>query len=495
MFEKVTPESVGISSKSILKYLKKLEDAELSVHDVIILRHDKICFEKYWEPFSENFLHRMYSASKSFIALAIGFLIQDGKISLDDKIVDLLPEDITEGANEMVKLQTVRDMLTMTTGHPYCDGGWMARRTDNRLKDYFEHSEAVGKYPGTVFRYDSPGSFVLSSTLEYITGKSFMEYLREKLFDKIGFSKEAYCLKCHGGNDWTDSGIMCTARDLMKVATFVMNGGKWEGEPLLSEDFIKEATSCLVSTDETGNKSTHSYGYGYLFWRGQQNSYFFSGMGSQYAICIPDKDILFVFNGDCQGNLLAHTKIIDSFFDIIVDSVENENLPQDRVAEKRLSEYTQGLKLIHIKNSINTDFQDLVNGKEYVMSENPMKITKLKLEFSEDGGKLCYENATGYKELPFGIEKNVFCDFPEEGYSDMIGAKPAPGNYYKCAVSAGWVEEKKIILKVQVIDKYFGKLHIVIGFMDENHVTVFMRRAAQDFLSEYEGYAIGKANE
>ena len=77
----------------------------------------------------------------------------------------------------------------------------------------------------------------------------------------------------------------------------------------------------------------------------------------------------------------------------------------------------------------------------------------------------------------------------------MIGAKPAPGNYYKCAVSAGWVEEKKIILKVQVIDKYFGKLHIVIGFMDENHVTVFMRRAAQDFLSEYEGYAIGKANE
>ena len=267
MFEKVTPEEVGISSKSILKYLKKLEDAELSVHDVIILRHNKICFEKYWEPFSADFLHRMYSASKSFIALAIGFLIEDGKISLDDKIVDLLPEEITEGANEMVRLQTVRDMLTMQTGHPYCDGGWMARRTDNRLKDYFEHSEGAGKYPGTVFRYDSPGSFVLSATLEYITGKSFMEYLREKLFDIIGFSKEAYCLKCPGGNDWTDSGIMCTARDLMKVATFVMNGGRWGNEQLLSEKFIDEATSCLVSTNETGNKSTHSYGYGYLFKR------------------------------------------------------------------------------------------------------------------------------------------------------------------------------------------------------------------------------------
>lgn len=495
MFEKVTPENVGISSKWILKYLKKLEDAELSVHDVIILRHNKICFEKYWKPFSEGFLHRMYSVSKSFITLAIGFLIEEGKISLDDRIVDLLPEDITEGANEMVRLQTIRDMLTMTTGHPYCDGGWMARRTDNRLKDYFEHSEATGRYPGTVFRYDSQGSFVISAALEHITGKSFMEYLREKLLDKIGFSKEAYCLKCPGGNDWTDSGILCTARDLMKAATFVMNGGKWEGEQLLSEEFIKEATSCLISTDETGNKSTHSYGYGYLFWRGPQNSYFFSGMGSQYAICIPDKDILFVFNGDCQGNLLAHSKIIDSFFDIIVDSVEGEELPHDAKAEKELSEYTDGLELVYMKNSIQTDFQDLINGREFVMSENPMGISRMNLEFSKDCGKLCYENATGYKELPFGIGKNVFADFPEEGYSDMVGSKKAEGNFYKCAVSAAWTEEKKIILKVQIIDKYFGKLHIVIGFRDENCVTVYMKKAAQDFLFEYEGYAIGTAAE
>ena len=492
VFEKVAPETVGISSKCIMKYLKKLEDAELSVHDVIILRHKKICFEGYWEPFSQNYLHRIYSAGKSFIALAVGFLIEDGKISLDDRIIDLLPEEITKDANEMVKLQTVRDMLTMETGHPYCDGGWMARRTEDRLRDYFEHSEAQGIYPGTIFRYDSQGSFVLSAIVEILTGKSFIEYLRGKLFDKIGVSKEAYCLKCPGGYEWTDSGILCTARDLMKVAVFVMNGGNWCGEQLLSKRFIEEATSFQVSTDETGNRNTHSYGYGYYFWRGQQNSYFFSGMGSQYAICIPDKDMIFVFNGDGQGNPLAHTKIIDGFFDTIIDNVENEYLPRDTKAEQKLDEYAKNLKLWYLHNSQKTDFQNLINGKEFLMEQNPMKITKLRLDFFNNGGKLSYENVQGYKEIPFGIGENVFSDFPEEGYSDLIGSKPELGNRYKCAVSAAWIEEKKIILNVQIIDKYFGKLHIVISFSDENHISVFMKKAAQDFLFEYEGYAVGK---
>ena len=492
MFENTSPEKVGISSEWILNYLKKLENAELSVHDMIVLRHGKICFEKYLEPFSENFLHRMYSVSKSFVALAVGFLIEDGKISLDDKIVDLFPKKVTEGANEMIKLQTVRDMLRMQTGHPDAGWNWFAERTDNRVKAYFEKSAGMGIYPGTIFRYDSSGSFVVSAVVEHITGKSLIEYLREKLFDKIGVSKEVYCLKCPGGNDWADSGIMCTARDLMKVATFVMNGGSWEGEQLLSGEFIKDATSSLVSTNETGNRNDHAYGYGYLIWRGPQNSYFFSGMGGQYAICIPDKDMLFIFNGDGQGNGLLHTKVIDGFFETVIDYVEDESLPENKDAENALSDYSEDLKLWHMKNSLKTDFQSVIDGKEYYMSENPMKIKKMRLEFSEGGGKLCYENEQGYKELPFGIDKNVFTYFPQEGYSDLVGSEYAEGNFYKCAVSAAWAEEKKFILNVQIIDKYFGKLHIVISFRDAKHVTVFMKKAAEDFLLEYDGTALGR---
>ena len=217
-------------------------------------------------------------------------------------------------------------------------------------------------------------------------------------------------------------------------------------------------------------------------------------MGGQYAICIPDKDMLFVFNGDGQGNPLAHTKVIDGFFENIVGLVSKEKLSQNKVAQEKLAAYSANLTLWCMKGSVKTDFQDRINAKEYIMRENAMNIKRLKLDFSGNGGKLCYENAQGYKELPFGINENVFSHFPEEGYSDLIGSKPDVGNRYKCAASAVWAEERKLLINVQIIDKYFGKLHIMISFKDEEHITVLMKKAAQDFLNKYDGCAIGELN-
>ena len=88
-----TPEKMGISSSSIKRYLEALAKADLSTHDVIIARGGNIVFEKYWQPFDKDFLHRMYSVTKSFVSIAIGFLEQEGKLKLDDPIVKYFPEE------------------------------------------------------------------------------------------------------------------------------------------------------------------------------------------------------------------------------------------------------------------------------------------------------------------------------------------------------------------------------------------------------------------
>ncbi len=486
------PEKLGISNKSIEDYIKKLEDAELATHDIIIMRHGKVIYENYWAPFHENFLHRMYSVTKSFVALAVGFLLQDGKISLDDKIVDILPKDITEGAHEKMQQQTIRNMLMMSTGFPLEENGcWFLRKPKNRVRDYFEHSKGVGKTPGTMFAYDSTGSFILGAMVEQLSGTSLIEYLREKLFDKIGVSKEANFLLCPGGNAWADSGLLCTARDLLKVAQFTMNLGEWNGEQILDREYLKEATSCLISTNINGTHHTGSYGYGYLIWRQQQNSFFFNGMGCQFAICVPDKEIIFVYNGDNQGNPLAKSIIIDNFYDIIVNNASKHKLPENPVFEKNLKNYTKTLKLYHCKGKKETEFMKKINGKTYIMSENPMGIEKIKLTFDEKGGILEYTNLQGEKALPFGMTENVFSQFQQEGYSDQIGTIPAPGNYYDCAASAAWIEERKLHIEVQIIDKYFGRLFMVFSFPDENNLCVSMVKTAEYFLDEYNGYAEG----
>jgi len=95
--------------------------------------------------------------------------------------------------------------------------------------------------------------------------------------------------------------------------------------------------------------------------------------------------------------------------------------------------------------------------------------------------------------LFFGIDKNVFGLFPQEGYSDMVGNTYAPGNYYKCAASAVWTHERNLEILVQVIDKYFGKLFIKVFFTDDNRIAVSMNKTAENFMDEYVGYAQGSA--
>ena len=287
-----TPEAMGISSKDILDYVNFLEEYRLATHDIIIARGDSIIFEQYWAPFHPDFLHRQYSVSKSVVSIAVGFAQQDGLLSLDDPIGKYFPKEL-ENNPEHSFPQTIRNMLTMQ--NEAAGRGWFGARPKDLVQHYFDNPFRQSRPAGTVFEYDSTGSFILCALVERLTGKKLMDYLREKLFDKIGVSQEAYCLECPGGHSWGDSAILCKPTDMLKIARFVMNKGKWNGEQLLSEEYLTAATSCQVQCI-TGNQYCYSsHGYGYLIWRTWDNSFSFNGMGSQFAICVPDKDLIMIY--------------------------------------------------------------------------------------------------------------------------------------------------------------------------------------------------------
>ena len=491
MFTYAKPEEMGMASKNIHRYIEVLENTGLSTHDVIIARGDKIVYENYWAPFHKDYLHRMYSVTKSFVALAIGFLIQEGKLSLDDKIVDLFPAEITEGANDNMRKQTVRNMLMMSTGYPAENGWWFGRKPTDRLRDYFANGKGESKIPGSFFEYDSPGSFVLCALAENLSGMEFIDYLRLRLFDKIGVSKEAFCLKCPGGHAWGDSALLCTPMDLLKVAKFAMNLGSWEGEQILDADYLREATSNLIPTHD--NERPSNYGYGYLIWKQQQESFFFNGMGCQFAVCVPGKDMILIYNVDNQGIASTKSIIIDSFYNLIVNTAEDTALPADEAEYESLMSYSKGLKLMSCKGANNSAIGAAINGRKFIMDDNPMGITDIKFTFEGDSGVITYTNAQGYKELSFGFGKNIFGKFPQSGYSDLVAVERVENFHYECAASAEWLVDTVLYVNVQIIDKYFGRLHMYFSFTDKNTVCVRMRKIAEDFLDEYQGKAMGKA--
>ncbi len=482
-----TPEKMGIKSSDIKRYLEALAAADLSTHDVIIARGGKVVFENYWEPFKKDDLHRMYSATKSFVAIAIGFLEQEGKINLDDPIIKYFPEEAKICRNENMKKQTIRNMLMMSTARSWCS--WFADKCADRVVHYFENNPENPQPAGLVFEYDSEGSFVMGALVERLTGMKLLDYLKEKCLNKIGFSKESYMLKCPGGHSWGDSALLCTPMDLLKTAQFMLQGGSWNGEQLLNKEYATAATTKQIAVSDVTYRPPYISGYGYQFWMSYGNSFWFNGMGAQIAMCVPEKDMILVVNSDDQGNPDSKGVIIDKFFEIIVANAQDTEI--EECGAKELAAYCDGLKLSVAKGEAKSYFSEKINGVTFKLSKNPMGITKFRLDFNESGGVFAYTNEQGDKEILFGMKENAIFPFPQAGYADEVGT--VPGNrLYRCAASAAWPQENQLFLKVQVIDTYFGRLNIRFAFDKDLNVILDMAKAAEDFLAEYNGRAIGR---
>lgn len=484
------PENVGISPARILEYYKLLEDNNLSTHAVYIARGNDIVSFAHWAPFDHGFLHRMYSVSKSFVSIAIGFCLQDGLLSLDDPIVRYFPKETEHVADEYVRRQTVRHMLMMSTARPAQN--WFLSIRDDRVQTYFDNT-APSRPSGTLFEYDSSGSFILGALVERLTGMKFMDYLREKLFDRIGVSREAYCLECPGGHSWGDSGVMCTSEDLLRMVRFVANGGCWNGEQILDAEYVRLASTRQIDNNIHGIPGWETNGYGYQIWIGYEDSFFFNGMGCQFGLYLPKKDMILVYNGDNQGKAYALKVIFDGFRDLVYNTAADGPIEPCPDARQQLRYCEKTMDLMADRGDMTSPIQSVINGKTFWLEPNPMGITSFSLTIADDGlGSFTYVNGQGEKCLYFGMGENVFGYFPHTGYSAKVGSVSVPGHMYKCAASAAWYSPYQLHLKVQIIDDYFGTLNILFGFREDGCVTVQMVKVAEDFLHTYNGWAGGK---
>lgn len=151
------------------------------------------------------------------------------------------------------------------------------------------------------------------------------------------------------------------------------------------------------------------------------------------------------------------------------------------------------MKLVCVQGMPDSPYAGQVNGVTYGLApQNPMHISKLSLHFAGDEGEFHYTNADGDKVLRFGMGKNVIGRFPQEGYADKVGTVYAPGHFYRCAASAGWSEPHKLMIKVQIIDTYFGNALFVFSFREDGSMALSMESCAEDFLKEYKGFASGR---
>jgi CubicO group peptidase (beta-lactamase class C family) len=474
-----SPESVGIPSRAILNFLQQIDAERICMHGFLLVCHNRIAAEGYWAPWSADRKHRMYSVSKSFASLAVGMMIDEGKLTLEDRVADHFPDKLPEDLHPWVAACTVRDLLRMSTAHSSTSYG---RNDPDWVRTFF--NKTPSHPPGTVFAYDTAATVVLTATVERLAGKPLLDYMRPRFLDRIGFSADAWCIRTPESVSWAGSGIICTLRDLARVALVCMNRGLWGDERVLPEDYVRAATSKQIDNTLRGN-----CGYGYQIWCDEENGFSFRGMGSQYAICFPDKQFQFTCISDTQG-APSGSAIPAVMREEIYPHLSDEPLPEDPDAQAELADKIDRLAVLPIPGSADSPVVSEVDGAWYALEDNPMEITRMRLSFEGDQGTWEYTNDQGDNVLRFGIGRQVSGKFPQRNYfGGQIGT--VPGTEYECMASAAWVDESTLNLEVYITDIHLGGLRISFAFKGEE-ISVFMTKQAEWFLDEYNGFAGGK---
>lgn len=459
--ENVLIDDANVSAKSLCNFFNALDKMPFDVHSVMMLRHGKVFLETYYKPYKSYCLHRMFSVTKSFVGLAIGCLYEDGRIDLDASITEYFPEYPTK--HEYIKKTTVRNMLMMRSPHEQTtykrdlSGDW--------VESFF--TVEPSHMPNTVFSYDTSATHVLGALVEKVSGMELLDYLRKCFLDEIGFSKEAYCLKDPNGVSIGGSGLMARTSDLAKVAQFVMDGGRHNGKQLLNKEYITLSTSFLSRTDTRGGFTDEKQGYGMQFWRTRNNGFMMYGMGGQIALCLPDKDFVFVVTGDTLGIQGGVQDILDIFWNEVYSKLDRESVGDDG----ELARILGNRKILSVRGSSNK-----INS-EFVFEKNKMGLEKIHVISNKNGGSIEYTNQTGTHILPFKTDDLYLGIFP----------------YYDClsATSGAWDGDSILIIKSRLVGEMVGSVTMELYFSDDG-VTISSRKTEGTFFNEFNGIVQGK---
>ncbi len=292
-FKRTTPERRGVCSKRILDMLTDLEkDQRANIHNIMVIKDGEVISECSHPGYDVNIRHLSHSMSKTITGMAVGLLINEKKLSLDTRLVNVFPEFTP--SDKRFKDITTRHLLTMSTGVPFSEVGSVTENAWTRA--FFESKLSFA--PGTNFAYNSMNSYMLARMVTRITGASLMDYLTPRLFAPLGIKNVFWEIGPEGieKGGW---GVHLSCESWAKLGVMMLGGGIFEGKRILPKEWV----SASISTEMQAPESAGDYNYGYQIWVHRTESQFlFNGMLGQNVWVCPKNNIVVVAN--CENNEL-----------------------------------------------------------------------------------------------------------------------------------------------------------------------------------------------
>ncbi len=481
-FERALPEEVGIPSLSIRKTLEFLDQKEVPMHSLLIMRRDKLIFEKYYKPYEKDTLHRMFSISKTFTALAISLLMDEEKIHYEDKIVSFFPEYVSEDTHPWIKEMTIRNLLEMRTCH--ASTTYKVDMKSNWVESFFTVKPT--HKPGTVFHYDTSAAHTLCALVEKLSGTDLLSFLKEKILKYVDFSDDSYMVKDPFGVSIGGSGLMATPMDILKVLYILDKNGEIicnDGikRLLLNPDFIKLATSSISDSIMSAPVPSEAQGYGMQIWQNEKGGFVLYGMGGQLAISIPSEELLIVTCADTQGMAGGNQVIYNAIYDILLPALDTAW--DSKYDYDKLLKYTQHFKIAPPRLP---EGRRMGGANIDIAPKKPL-LAKYKL----------IDNPQGFDELILNLENPTNCTLKFTGnnvnLSFAIGdMKEGIFPIYDVPYTAGaiWLRENVLYIRFHLVGECVGSVRMEL-YLGEKDIVVYMRKIEETYFKEFDGHLYG----
>ncbi len=293
------PEQEGVSSKKLSEFFEKLD--ETYYHGFMVIKNGKVVAERYRTPYNCVDNHELYSVSKSITAIAVGFAVCEGLLSLDQRIVDIFPEYKVKKNDGIFNKMTVEHLITLTSGVTSNPGINKSRHKDWVKLFFHSHRSYI---PGNGFEYNNENFYMACAVIRRVTGETVTDFLYPRLFEPLGIEKPFWeC--CPKGTESGGWGLFLSMESLAKIAMCFLDGGRYNGKQIIPEKWVEEALKS--HKNQKYGQDFDDYGYG-IWKRKNKNSFRFEGVFSQIAEFYPDHNALCVFvAGDCRGECVSLT--------------------------------------------------------------------------------------------------------------------------------------------------------------------------------------------
>lgn len=373
---RVTLAEKGISAKYLYETLNQLELQGIEMHGISIAVDGEVVFDAYWAPYDEDTPHIVHSLTKLFTNSAAVVAISEGFLTLDSRMIDILPEFVNPaGPLENQDKVTVRNLLTMTAGYGRMISGseWRPLKT-SWLEAFF--AEPIPYEPGSHYQYSSGNPYAVSAMIQKTTGMTAEEYLMKSGFSALNLRNFTWQKSpegiCSGGN-----GVTCTVEDMLKVGVLFMNDGIWNGQKILDPDMVKLAIGYEKVTEGQGAYAFHWTDKG-------DGNYTAGGSYGQTVILVPDLKMVISATAGTSKNsypvfndyLIAPTKADRANGKMTYD--------EDEIFTTLLNSKTKTLSLLLNPIFTASPMGEKVDDKLFAADQNKYNIASVSLDVKDD---------------------------------------------------------------------------------------------------------------